>query len=148
MAKQKAAPTRYGGKEIYMAGQWWVVPSLSTKDAVTFWDDLAQFQSPGDRAKGKERLQKAIEIIHAAMKRNYPNLTSDEVKDMVGLGDYMKLLTLVFTASGVSETGPEPDGESAEGASSIGTRPTGPSFSEPAGPSNTSTSFPSAAPSA
>ena len=130
---------KYGGKRLWMAGRWLVVPSVSTRYGRENWEKFKMFTEPGKTEDAQSRLTAAVDIIHAAMVRNYPDLTRDDVEDMVGMGDYLELIKVVYTVSGISETGPQPDGEGARAGASTGTISTLPLPSEPAGILSTST---------
>lgn len=51
-------------------------------------------------------LDAAVEVLHLAILRNYPEVTRDEVEDMVDLGNLPRLIEAVMNVSGFGPKGP------------------------------------------
>lgn len=84
------------GKTVKMGGKDWTVPPLNFKA-------LKQF-GPVLKTKTPQQLVEeglVLDIIHAAMLRNYPDLTRDELEDMLDMGNVMEVTMTVMGASGM-----------------------------------------------
>jgi hypothetical protein len=84
------------GKTVHMAGTDWVIPPLNFKALRRFRDELGTMTAEALAGSGK-----IIEIIHAAMQRNYPDLTLEHVEDMVDMGNVMEVTEAVLAISGL-----------------------------------------------
>lgn len=105
------------GKTVKMGGKEWTVPPLNFKALKTFGPMLNTMTPQQLVAEGK-----VLDLIHAALLRNYPELTVDELEDMLDMGNVMEITMAVLGVSGLVEK--QPGG--AEAASpSIGASSTG-----------------------
>lgn len=134
----EAQETKFPGKLVLLGERTYVLPGLTTKQARDRWVDLQMLDKPGTTENGQERITKAVEIIHLALKRNYPDLKFEEVDDMVNVADAIPLVSMITETSGLRRTGPQPAGAE-EKASSISTGQPSTELSSPApaGPTNT-----------
>ena len=91
------APVKMGGKE-------WVVPALS----------LGQIKRLAPKIEGLATLSNMLtadqvtnvcEIVHAALKRNYPELTLEEVEDMVDMANMRAVIQTVMGQAGLVAKG-------------------------------------------
>jgi hypothetical protein len=97
---------KYLGVPVYMNGQNYYVPSLSTKDFRLNYEllttPLAENASPVD---GFERI---LPVIGLAVRRNYPEVTDENLADWLDLTTFPAMIQAVQGASGVV---PVPEGE-------------------------------------
>ncbi len=91
---------RYPGSRITLGDREFVVPSLSVIDARDKWPDILKLNSGMTAAEFPERLGKVLEIVHAAVVRNYPDLTIDELGQYVSAVNAGDLLLTVAQESG------------------------------------------------
>lgn len=91
------APVKMGGKE-------WVVPALSfgqLRRLMPQINSLAGFVGvPSD-----EQIDGMGAIIHAALSRNYPEVTLEEVIDMLDLSNAANVLMAVMGQAGLVQSG-------------------------------------------
>jgi hypothetical protein len=88
------------GIEISMGGKKWTVPPLTLKQIKKHEAQLKAIST----ASGTEAVAMAdvaVELIHAAMSRNYPELTRDETEDLLDLGNLVAAINAVMGASGL-----------------------------------------------
>ena len=84
------------GKIVSMLGKDWVIPPLNFKALRRFREELGTMTAEALAGSGK-----VVEIIHAAMQRNYPDLTLEQVEDMVDMGNVMEVTEAVLAISGL-----------------------------------------------
>jgi len=99
------------GVAVEMNGQEWVVPPLTLGQLRRLMPKLRQLTDIG-AAMGEEQIAVLVEIVSAALQRNYPDLTSDDVEGLLDLGNASGVLNAVLTGSGLRPDGP-PVGEAA-----------------------------------
>lgn len=79
------------GKTISVKGKEWVVPALSFKQYKEANSKFAEISKEMLESKDLEFSPKMMDdlvgLVHMAMKRNYPELTLDEVEEMMDLGN-------------------------------------------------------------
>jgi len=82
--------TKYAGVTFLFDGKEYVVPPLSPRQMREFKPlmEAAQTINTANQGLGDLVLQKFVPIIHAAMARNYPELTVDQVADFLDLDTY------------------------------------------------------------
>lgn len=79
-----------------------LVPALSLEQFEQFAEKLTSFEKMGDNpvaAIKSGALKDAVEIVHAAISRNYPDKTIDDVKALI---DLRNLSEFVAAATGTS----------------------------------------------
>jgi len=109
----KIEEIRFEGVTVRIGNHDWVMPSLSVKQAKKFWPEILEMDNLDRNLKGGDIPVKvfdaAIPIIHAALSRNYPSLTVEQVEDMVSLSQLKQLLLIVSGQSGfkAGEKGPD-----------------------------------------
>lgn len=89
----------YAGAPVRIGGRDFIVPPLSFGYIVK---NGAKLRSPDPSATVEEIAQLHIEIAHAALRRNYPDLTIDEVGDMLDPNTSLALFESIKKASGYS----------------------------------------------
>jgi hypothetical protein len=112
------------GITVKMGGKEWVVPPLTLKQLRKLEPKLAglnQGMSPTDM-KG---LDDVVEILHAALSRNYPELTSDEVEDLVDMGNFLQAIQAVMGISGLKKSGEAEAGSLSAGETFTASLPQG-----------------------
>ncbi len=97
------------GLTVSLGGTEYVVPPLSLGALEQFQDSLANFT--GD-ITDKKQIGTIADCAHAALRRNYPALTREEVADMIGLENMMEVMEAVMDISGLKRKSREAsDGE-------------------------------------
>jgi hypothetical protein len=100
--KFEGVVTRLGDKE-------YIIPSLSTKQARRLWPLIMEINEGVSVQNLPEKYEKILQIIHAAISRNYPEVTVEELDDLVDLSNVRKLQMIVIGQSGLTTApGPQP----------------------------------------
>ncbi len=131
---------RYEGVELRMGGREWIVPALNLRQLKRLaprFALLAPADSPGPapahtRSSGagvgagmtEEQIEALVEIAHAALSRNYPELTREQVSELVDLGNAALLMRAIVGASGLvpAQAGTSPAPLPAKAGSQSGAR--------------------------
>lgn len=90
---------RYAGVPVYMNGRNYFIPSLSTKDFRANYDALSA--SPAEGGHPNEMFSQYIPIIGLALRRNYPDITDEQLEDMLDLRTFRLAIRAVQDASGM-----------------------------------------------
>ena len=95
------AITKYPGVSIEFGnGKKYTVPALTLRSFQALQDRLATF-SGVDAAS----IETANDTVHCALVRNYPEVTRDEVSDMLDLRNMGDVMRAVLGQSGLVEAG-------------------------------------------
>lgn len=89
---------RFKGIEFDLGGTTYVVPPLSMGDLEYMQDKLATFESFSLNAASAQVI---LEVAHRALRRNYPQISVDELRDLIDLGNAMDLFQAVMDISGL-----------------------------------------------
>ena len=102
------------GVSVTMGGQDWVVPPLTLGQLRQLMPKLRQLTEIGV-AMGEAEITVLVEIVTAALQRNYPDLSSEMVANLLDLGNASAVLSAVLTGSGLKPSGASPGEASAPG---------------------------------
>lgn len=127
------------GIRLELGGDTFVVPPLALGDLELLQDRIVAFQAstaPFDR----ESIRLAIDATHAALLRNYPEITREDVARRLDVGNMMDVMLAVLDVSGLGRAEQEKrDGagkaQPVPGSTGDASTPTSPPA--PAGPSST-----------
>jgi hypothetical protein len=112
-----------GGVWLAFGAEEYLVPPLSFK-AIQSLQDRIQGMSATAGPPSRDNMETVLDVVHASLARNYPDMTRDDVADMVDLQNYGEVLAAVLSTSGFR---PAPAGTApGEAAASIGTASTSP----------------------
>ena len=104
------------GVAVAMGGQDWLVPPLTLGQLRRLMPKVRQLTEIG-ASMGEAQIGVLVEIVAAALQRNYPDVTADNVENLLDLGNASAVLNAVLTGSGLKPRG-TPMGEvAAPGAS-------------------------------
>lgn len=87
------------GVSIVLGGEQFTVPPMNLKTVRRLLPAFDQIKSGSLNAAA---LDAAVGVIHGALSRNYPDLTADEVADMVDLSNLEGVLSAVLEVSGLT----------------------------------------------
>ncbi|MBF0402096.1 MAG: hypothetical protein HQL90_15195 [Magnetococcales bacterium] len=90
------------GIKVQFAGNEWVVPALSLGQIKRL---MPHFQALQGGAFSIEQIDSSIQVIHAALSRNYPSLQVEDVEEMVDLVTMPILMDAILQASGLLRQG-------------------------------------------
>lgn len=99
-------PGKIPGTEVEMGGRKFVVPPLNLDGIQEIEPYLDKIGSKD--LKVREQLANAIPIIWTALRRQYPEMTKEDVSALVDLGNFHYVLAAVVSVSGFKEA---PSGE-------------------------------------
>ncbi len=92
------------GVSIAMAGQDWLVPPLTLGQLRRLMPKVHQLTEIG-ASMGEAQIGVLVEIVAAALQRNYPEVTTDVVENLLDLGNASAVLNAVLTGSGLRPRG-------------------------------------------
>ena len=94
------AKLKYLGVPVYLNGQNYYIPSLSTKDFRTHYAELSapakEGEAPGDS------FDRFIPVIGLAVRRNYPDVTDEQLSEWLDLHTFGMAMKAVQSASGMT----------------------------------------------
>ena len=99
---------KFEGETVRLGDKEYVIPSLSVKQARRLWPTILKLNEGITEANLPEKYGLAVEVIHAALSRNYPDMTPAEVEDLVEIRNLRKLILIVSGQSGMNGPGLEP----------------------------------------
>jgi hypothetical protein len=105
------------GVAVAMGGQDWIVPPLTLGQLRRLMPKVRQLTEIG-ASMGEAQINVLIDIVTAALQRNYPETTPDKVENLLDLGNASAVLNAVLTGSGL-----KPGGAAMGEASAPGTSP-------------------------
>jgi hypothetical protein len=88
------------GVTILMGGRDWLVPPLTLGQLRRLMPKVRQLTEIG-AAMGEAQIGVLVEIVAAALQRNYPDATADMVENLLDLGNASAVLNAVLTGSGL-----------------------------------------------
>ncbi|HEY3910377.1 MAG TPA: hypothetical protein VGM07_10840 [Stellaceae bacterium] len=97
------------GMMIAMGGQQWTIPPLTLGQLRRLMPKIHQLTEIGAQM-GEAQIGVLVEIVTAALQRNYPEMTADAVETLLDLGNAGTVLSAVLTGSGL-QTQERPPGE-------------------------------------
>src|SRR5207237_9735042 len=105
------------GAAIAMGGQDWIAPPRTLGQLRRLMPQVRQLTEIG-ASMGEVQINVLIDIVTAALQRNYPETTPDKVENLLDLGNASAVLNAVLTGSGL-----KPGGAAMGEASAPGTSP-------------------------
>lgn len=88
------------GVAVAMGGQDWIVPPLTLGQLRRLMPNIRQLTEIG-ASMGEPQIEVLVEIVNAALQRNYPDMTPDKVENLLDLGNAGAVLNAVLTGSGL-----------------------------------------------
>ncbi len=92
----------HDGIIVHFAGSDWVVPALSLGQLKKL---IPHFQALQGGQFSIEQIDSSLQVIHAALSRNYPALQLEDVEDLVDLAIMPILMDAILWASGLVRSG-------------------------------------------
>ena len=115
------------GVTVTMGGQDWVVPPLTLGQLRRLMPKVRELTEIG-ASMGEAQISVLVDIVTAALQRNYPEMTTDQVENLLDLGNASAVLNGVLTGSGL-KSGGTPVGEGPAPGTSPGAGKTSPGSS-------------------
>ena len=116
------------GLVVAMGGEDWIVPPLTLGQLRRLMPKVRQLTEIG-ASMGEAQIAVLIEIVAAALQRNYPEMTPEKVENLLDLGNASVVLNAVLTGSGLKPDGaamgeaPAPESTSGADRASLGSFP-------------------------
>lgn len=98
------------GVAITMAGREWVVPPLTLGQLRRLMPKVRQLSEIGAQM-GEAQIGVLVEIVAAALQRNYPEIAAEAVEGLLDLGNAAAVLNAVLTGSGLTPGAPPGEAE-------------------------------------
>jgi hypothetical protein len=83
-----------------MGGENWFIPPLTLGQLRRLMPKVRQLTEI-DATMGEPQIAVLVEIVAAALQRNYPEMTPETVEDLLDLGNAGTVLNAVLTGSGL-----------------------------------------------
>lgn len=90
------------GVIVNLGGTDYTVPPLSFKQLRRMLDKINLIGTI-DGAPSNEQMDAIVEVVHSALARNYPDLTPDQVEDMLDLGNAGNVVKAIMGVSGLEQ---------------------------------------------
>ena len=103
------------GKKLNLGGTEFVVPPFPMRILRTHPEWLKSVRELSD-IPTPEQSEAILGIIHAALARNYPDLTPEGVEDLLDVASMMAALQAVMDVSGMVPVAPGSPGEATPGS--------------------------------
>ncbi len=128
------------GVTIQLGGEGRIIPPLNFRALRTLQPELTLLgKSPlGQGGFSDEQMTALCQVIHAALARNYPDVTLDQLEDWIDLGNAPAVIAAVMAQSGLVRAGGEK--KTMPTSPPTGTASIAPSSAPSAGAGSTSTS--------
>jgi len=94
--------TQFEGINLKLGNKDYVIPPLNLKAVRKFQNEIMTMTS----IKGAitdEQMNSVVKVIHAAISRNYPDITTDELEEIIDLKNMQEVIPAILAASGFLE---------------------------------------------
>lgn len=92
------------GVKITMGGREWIVPALSIGQVRRLGPDIAAVASAGDDLT-PELVAGVVKIVKASISRNYPEVTDEQVEELIDLRNFRDIIAAIMGVSGLIQSG-------------------------------------------
>ena len=106
----------FDGTKVNLGGRDFILPPLTLKALRQLGPKIGLLGSLSGMPT-EEQIDAMIEVAHASISRNYPEITLDELGDLLDLGNLQDVFPAVMAASGLAKL---PEGKAASPVSLIG----------------------------
>jgi hypothetical protein len=113
------------GIAVRMGGREWIVPPLTLGQLRRLWPQVQRLGEVG-AGLGEDEITAMVDLVTAALQRNYPDLTPEQVADLLDLGNSGAVLNAVLTGSGLRPTTGEAAPVAISGPASVPSMPVSP----------------------
>jgi hypothetical protein len=113
---------KYEGIPITIGKKKYVVPPLSFKGLKSLRAEMDVLKTAqlGEMFTD-EQADAMIKVIHAAVSRNYPDITEDDLAEMIDFGNVNQIIGAIYANSGLASQGGATAGSGQIGTSSTAT---------------------------
>ena len=128
------------GVEVAIGGETWLIPPLTLGQLRRLMPKVRQLTEV-DASMGEPQIAVLVEIVASALQRNYPNVTFEQVENLLDLGNAGVVLNAVLTGSGLKTRG-SPLGEAVAVAKPVAALETAGNISTASSPPPAATPIP------
>ncbi len=96
----------FEGTPVRLGDVRYIVPALSLRLVRRYRGVLASLGELSAREPTDAEITQMVEVVHAALARNYPELTADQVEDTVDLNSLPRLMRAIAGQSGLEVVQP------------------------------------------
>lgn len=108
---QATPAPRFAGQAVNLGGTTFIVPPIALGALKTLLPKIKKLSITEDGLPDLSQVVDLLEICLAALNRNYPELTLEQLGDLVDLGNFKTLVSAVMGQSGLEvRAGPEGNG--------------------------------------
>lgn len=100
----QATKPRFEGITVYMDGREWVIPPLSVRQFRTYYSTLLDTDVTPEN--WQQKVEAKLPIVLAAIQRNYPDITEEQLLDMLDLKTFTMVMAAIANASGLRAARP------------------------------------------
>ncbi len=101
--KYAPVPGKIPGTPLNLGGVDFVMPPLNLDQVRAFESVLPTL---GKKGSLTENIDEGLPLLHAALSRNYPDLTLDELRPLLDLGNFPAACSALVESSGFVESAP------------------------------------------
>jgi hypothetical protein len=92
---------RFEGEVVNLGGDEYVVPALSLRQVQKYAPFLNKLESEITGMPEAAQMDEIVNVMLAALSRNYPEMTKEQLLDLVDLGNMRSVLKAVMRISGL-----------------------------------------------
>jgi hypothetical protein len=96
------------GTVVAMGSQDWTVPALTIAQVRTFLPRIQQLSGLDPAQMGTAQLDALMDVVAAALQRNYPEVTKAKVEDILDLGNALPVLGAILGGIKLPAAEPKP----------------------------------------
>jgi hypothetical protein len=93
------------GEIVNLGGTDYTVPALTIRQIRELGDKIQSLSKINPLTDGAESLDPLLDVAHAALSRNYPDLKREQMDDLVDLRNTLPLLNAILNTSGFTRAG-------------------------------------------
>lgn len=111
---------KFKGVNVTLGDRVFVVPPLNFRQLQVFQDRLNGFSGGVDPAS----VALVLEVTHAAIGRNYPDVTTDELAELLDVGNIQDVMEAVMDVSGLKRKAQEASATTGDPSPGVASTPT------------------------
>ena len=92
------------GVQISLGGKEYIVPALNFRQLRELKEPMSKLNATANGIPDDVAFDAGLSIIEAAIKRNYPDITREQVEEMIDLSNFKIILPAIMGASGLVKT--------------------------------------------
>jgi hypothetical protein len=98
------------GEVVNLGGKPYTVPALTLRQIKALGGKIQALSGLNPLSADEAALDPLLDVAHAALSRNYPDLKREEMDDLVDLRNVLPLVNAILNTSGFKRSGEAPAG--------------------------------------